>query len=54
MATSGLMNKLFRFGVWHDKAWSKFQTKGLLSNTGAQATMYKDLVKQEQARAVLF
>ena len=48
------MNRLFNFTVRYDKAWMKFKTDRILSNTGAQATMYADLVAQENARAKLF
>ena len=52
--SSGLMNRLFNLSVRHDKFWMKFTTDKILSNQGAQATMYKDLVAQENARATLF
>ena len=48
------MNRLFNFGVRHDKAWMKYTTDKILANKGAQATMYNDLAAQEEARAVLF
>ena len=51
---SGLMNRLFNLSVRHDKAWMKRTTDKILSNTGAQSTMYQDLKSQEAARAVLF
>ena len=48
------MNKLFKMTSNFDKAYHAFQTNRLLANTGAQATLYKDLYAQEQHRADLF
>ena len=42
-----LMNKLFNIGVKADKIWFKQQADRLLSSTGAQPTLYKDLLAQE-------
>ena len=52
--SSGLMNRLFNFGVRHDKSWMKRTTDKILSNQGAQATMYKDMAALEHTRATLF
>ena len=43
----GLMNRLFKMTVHHDKAFFAHKTSKLLSKTGAQSTLYQDLAKQE-------
>ena len=42
-----MMNKVFNLSVKLDKLWFRMQSDRLLSNTGAQATMYNDLLVQE-------
>ena len=52
--SQGMMNRLFKMTSRFDKAYHAFHTNMLLSNTGAQATLYKDLYAQETHRADLF
>ena len=37
------MHRLFNLGVRHDKYWFNTMTHRLLSNTGAQGTMFNEL-----------
>ena len=48
------MNRLFKMTTGFDRFYHTFKTDRLLSNVGAQQTLYKDLLAQEQHRADLF
>ena len=39
-----LMNRLWRATSFHQKAWMKWKTDAILSTSGAQRSMYNDLV----------
>ena len=48
------MNRLFKAAATWDKLAARFTVNRLLSNEGAQAAMYQDLVEQEKQRETLF